>query len=285
MRMKSNEEKRIYRRLMRHGLSCILSFLLSLDLFVLFFVLSLQYGVFQTQTLYKAIDNSNYYNQLHETITKQANKVLTVSGIPESVLENVFTLDQISSDARESIDNGLAGTEQTLDLTEMRQTFRDNILSYAKENHISKVDEDSVNDLIDNILVEYEKVVSFPMASYFTKYQDIYQKYYQILLPLTLIVALIIGIVLIRMQHWKHRALRYLAYAISGATILLSLVPIYGYATRFYDKIQLSPSYLRDVIAQFIQCSLNTFLGVIFGGILLYVITIVTISIMKRRLK
>ena len=86
--------------------------------------------------------------------------------------------------------------------------------------------EEAVQALTDACIQSYQDAVSVP---YITEISHYVQKGYE-LARLTLIVLIVvivvIAAVLFFMHSWKHRALRYYIYALSGSALMIIMLPV-----------------------------------------------------------
>lgn len=274
----AEEKKRRKRnRKVKAVISYILTFLLSVFLFALLGLIGINIGIFNENIIFQKLNETNYYENIKTTIEDNIEAILLPSGIPSSVMNDVIKLDKVYLNSKTTIENLFAGKETTIDTTEMKSTFRKNLEEYMEENNITQFEDQGIEILAEEISKQYKSAMQFSFVKYFVKYKEMYQKVIKILIPILIVLILIMIIILFVMQKYKHKSLRYIAYADTATGLMLIIAPSILLISEFYKKINISPQYFYNFLVEYIKWDIQIFvyLGVACLGVLILLIPII----------
>lgn len=274
------------RKRIRRSLSLVLSYILSLVFFLLFVLIGIKAGVFNNNVILDRLNKSNYYHSIYETVLDNVESVLLPTGLNESVLNSVITMDMVYIGAKNTIEGTIRGEQVTQDTSGLENRLIKNIEDYAAENGIAYGTEQGQGliKLSKDIAFEYTRMMDFPFINYYVKYRSIYDKLFVILVPVLLVIAGFIIVMLLRMQRYKHRAVRYIEYSTLASTIMISLFPLYLLISGNYRKINVSPRYFYDFMVGYLKWDIEVFLYIGGIGLIISLSLLLLIGNLKRRI-
>lgn len=277
----SHRRKRRIRRLV----SLILSFLLALCITSFLVLVGCKVGVFNTSVLLSQLNKTNYYENISNAIRENVGDIVRPTGLPESVLEGVIDDDRVYLDAKATIEASLENKKYQVDMTYLEQTFTKNIDAYIRrENKLSNASTQAgLKKLLNEIKEEYIRLLDFPFIKYFVKYQAMYEKIFLPAAAGLLVVIIILCFVLIKMQRWAHRGIRYISYATLASAIMTGILPLIIQLSGAYKRINISPKYLYNLLMGVISSDLAVFLYLSLGCIFAFAGEMAAIKILKER--
>lgn len=261
------------KRQIKKIISYVLSFILSLCIAALLFLVGIKIGVFNSSIITSQLNKTNYYSELSDTMYDNAADLLRPTGLPEEVLEGVIDDNRMYIDAKNSIEAAFRGKEYTADTSYLEDAFKTNIQNYIEENNLeaNEETEEGLQTLTAQIVEEYNSLIEFPFVDYYIKYQAMYNKIFVYGIIIMLILILIICVALISMQHWAHRGVRYISYGVLAAAIMVCVAPLCIKISGVYKGLNISPRNMYNLLVAVIDQDINVFLylaafaGVIFG--------------------
>ncbi len=269
----------------RTSISFFLSFLLSIIIFLTAGVTGIYIGVFNESVILNQLNRSNYYEQVQKSIESRFISILLPTGLPDSVLDDVITLERVYINAKNYIEGNLKGQTVIINSKSMSNQFSQNLKNYMQEEKIEETEEISkgMEALVDSVEKEYTRLLEFPFINYYVKYKAIYKKIMAVTLPILIGVAVIIIATLLKMQRWKHKAVRYIAYADLAASFMLIVMPTILLLSGSYKRLHISPEYFYIFIMRYLQWDITVFLYLGALGIVLFIGLLTIIRYLKQK--
>ncbi len=274
------------RQRLRNGLSLTLAFILAMLMLCISVLFGVYVGVFNEDVILTQLNKSGYYEKVRDTIEDNLVSDLLPTGLPwQKILMNVVTLERVYIDAKQNIEAALHENVSTINESEIEATLKNNMEEYIANNKVEKTKEvnEGISELSTTLTKEYIRLLQFPFVKYFIKYKGIYEKLIKLFVPIILLLIAVIIITLIKMQYYKHRALRYIAYSCTAASIMLFLIPAYLLLSGIYRNIHIAPLYFYNFIVSYLRWDIIIFLYI--GAFWLAVLSGLLISIfyLKKR--
>ncbi len=197
------------------------------------------------------LEETNYYNKINENIKSNFEKYIYQSGLDESVIENIVTIEKIKKDTQIIISNIYDGVEQKVDTQEIKDKLNNNINQTLNQQNLNNSMKDSINTFVDHICNEYTDTMSH--FSYENKINETYikaMKYINIAKKIILIAIALDFILLIVLNFkriYKSGIFIGISCAISGS--ILIIINIF---TKTKIKIQ-TITVLNDAISEVIR--------------------------------
>ena len=138
----------------------ILKLLSSLILFLLILISPFLY-CFKTPTfLLKNLEQQNYSQKIYQKILDEMQNNIMPSGFDETILENLFTKEQVKIDLEQFIYNLYNEKEVEIDTIKIENQLRDNIHKYLEYNDLEIENNDSLETFIYQISSIYHEEIS-----------------------------------------------------------------------------------------------------------------------------
>lgn len=273
-------------KLMRKFICTTLTFLLSLCIVGLTVLIVIKYSCFSKGPFYNNLTSNDYYSSVQSLIYENTEALTLPTGLSLDVLHDVIDIYSIHKDVNGYIDAAFAGDKYIADTSTISYKLEQNIRAYLSKEQITPTEEQEQNitSYIDSITDEYTKGVQMPLINYYIQVKNLYNKIFIIgLIALFLLIA-IMTFSIIKMNHWLHRGIRYLAYSTLSSALMVTIFPAVILTSGFYKKINLSPEYFYNFAMSYIT---SLFKSLIYSGIslaILSVIFIILIQILKENL-
>ena len=259
--------------------SYIFSFFLALDLLLIALLFILNSGVFSERSLISALDGK-YYSYVQEYVESQANYYTLPTGINPDVLKGVFTLENIQINVNKCFTSAINNTEFKPDFTAERGKLLENVtasfaadgVTIAEGNEANAVAESYVNEIMEI----YKSALEIPGLSAIARVQDVYSKMFPIAVILLVVLAIALLVVLLRLHHFLHRGMRYVAYATGGAALMITVAPACLQVSGYFNGLNLQPQYFYYFCVSTISRLLRLCL---IGGAVFAVMTVVLVVI------
>ena len=268
----------------RNLLSYFFAFLLSVVFVILTALLIIRFGIF-SESRFLSVFDADYYQYTMDVIRTNAEYYVQPTGIDPSVLEDAFRTEDIEADIRGNVHAAFSGGEYTPDTTELARRLDSNLRAFFSANQIVPA-EGTIQDVIDEFTADiakiYAKSVTLPGLESIGLLRARYLRYDKLAIMGLLAAFLILLITIIRLHHYIHRSLRYVAYAAGSAALMLFIVPCGLYLSKFYVGFNFQPRYFYH----FMVCLVVRILqSLMLSGIFWLVVTIVLafIIFMRRR--
>jgi len=266
-------------------ISSLFAFLLTLLLVIFYVFVGLGLGTFNGKSIDRAIDESNYYNSVFDELRLDTEKLVTEVGLPTSVLTDAITLERVYISGRNYIETALVGGEEQIKLDKLHNQLTDNISQYLLTEKLtaSKELEQGISKVITTIETEYSSAIRLQMIHDVVDYKSQYFKLLKVFLPIIVALITILCYFLIRMQHYKHRGVRYITYALLASSLLILLTTLYLLLTKQYEVIKVTPDYYQHFISAYLRWDMMIFLYLAGIGLTISIALISFINYLKSK--
>lgn len=123
--------------------------------------------------VFRKLRASNYYNNIYEELNQNFENYIGPSGLEESVLENICTIDDIQTDTETILGNIYEGTSKKVDTSKIQERLRKNITASLEELKSSTQIQKNIDDFVEQISNEYINTISH------TDYEETINNAYQ----------------------------------------------------------------------------------------------------------
>lgn len=267
----------------RNLLSYFFAFLLSVIFVIITGLMIIRFGIF-SESRFLSVFDQDYYQYTMDVIRTNAEYYTAPTGIDNTVLEDAFNTEEIKADIKGNVHAAFTGGEYTPDTTEITRRLDSNLRAFFSANQIVPA-EGTIQNVIDEFTTDigeiYSDSVTLPGLESIGLLRARYMRYDKLALAALLAAALILIITIIRLHHYIHRSLRYIAYAAGGAALMLLIVPCGLYLSKFYVGFNFQPRYFYH----FMVCLVVRILqALMLGGIFwLVVAALLAVIIFIRR--
>jgi hypothetical protein len=252
---------------------------------MIFLLIGIYAGVFNDSVILDRLHKSNYYQSIHKIITDNVESIILPTGLEVSVLEDVITMDAVYIGSKNTIEGALKGNIVVSDTKAIENKLAENIKAYATEKGIvyGEEQEEGMASLCKAVAAEYSRMLDFPFIQYYTKYKAIYHKIFMVGVPSLLLMAAVIIGVLLGIQRFKHKGLRFVAYGLLASIIMITVLPMILLISGAYQKLNVSPRYFYDFMVSYLKWDITVFLYIGGVGFALFAGILLLINTLKRR--
>lgn len=123
--------------------------------------------------IFRKLRASDYYNSIYENLKSNFENYIGPSGLEESVLDNICTIDNIQTDTETILGNIYEGTNKKVDTSKVKERLKKNIENSLKDIETTPESQKNIDDFIEEISNEYINTISHTdyEESIYTTYQ------------------------------------------------------------------------------------------------------------------
>ncbi|WP_288657724.1 hypothetical protein [uncultured Enterococcus sp.] len=254
----------------------ILVFICSLSLFAIFVLGILKITLFNQNFMIRAVESSHY----GETITKEINHTIADVGrganISQKWLNQTVSESLVNDNIKQYIHSIYAGSTFQLEgEKQIEETVQSQLESYGKEKNYPRNAEfeTTVNKLKKVSIETVRRDIEIP---YFALYGKKIMAYTSTLNLLLIFAVAFFGILFSAIislnKPFFHLIIRYLAYVIGGAGLMVGALPTYLYVTRLIERLGIHSealylfltTYLKNFLFMFMKFGLFSILLSLF---------------------
>ncbi len=226
----------------------VLTFILSLCIVGVAISSLVRFTLLNGGFLSDTLNNSSYYTDLCDEITDDLMDIGDASGLDKSFFEGFVNEVFVREDVQDYINKFYKGEKLTVDSTHFDESLRSALDNYVRVNGIEKnYSQSGVNYFIKEATKIYVNNIEL-------KYFDMLQQLageYSSKLTLVMIVCLVVaaGICLLMLltNEWKHKAVRYIAYATGASALFMLCIPTAVYLSGALGKLTIISRSLGDM--------------------------------------
>ena len=246
---------------LRKIISFVLAFLLSLSLLGITALGCVKNGLFSTKTILTLMDEE-YCSAVRKETEDALSDYTIPTGIDTSVVEGVVTVSDVTTDVKGYIYAAFAGNEYKPNTTLMDERIKANVVKFFEENS-AELDDDT-EDIIDTFIAEldavYTRSIELRIISAVVKSNETFSGFYMPSLIALLILSLILGILCVRIHHYAHRGMRYVAYAAGGTALMSLIFPTILLASGRYKNLRFEPEHFYRLAVNYVKGFLMQFI-------------------------
>jgi flagellar biosynthesis protein FliQ len=263
----------------------LFSFFLALC-FVIFSVSVIARVVISEKSINRVIfRDSTYCELLMEEIGHRASDYTIPTGIDTKVTEQIFDINEIEKDVRESVHAAFIGSDYVPDTSALEKRVADKAYAfYEEQGEVTEETMEVIDAYASDIASLYSQSLKIVGLNYICQANKTYSKFFPAFLVLFIIALYFLGWMCMKLQDFPHRGLRYISYASGGAALLLFIAPYLLYQSKIYERINIVHYPLYYLATNYIKDSLFLFFIASAAMLVLTVLLIVIIAIMKKKL-
>ena len=281
----------------------LFAFIMTLLFLVLFISIGLGIGVFNSRSVIKGIDQSDYYSKAYNAINQKAERLLSEASLNEELLSDLITAGRVHVDGMNYVNAILNNKSQhisdiyqdvvshiTNDLYIQSDDSLNNNNSIGSNDWLTNMSIESddlsarIHELATAIEYEYKSEVELRFVDYLMIYKADYIKIMIILIPCTLLLIFFLTYLLIRMHKYRHRGIRYIAYAIIASSVLIIITASYWLLSKKYIDPTIVPDYYNQFISSYIKMGITVYVYIGILGIIIALALITLIGHMRNKI-
>ena len=141
-------------------LGYILAFIASIIVVCLIGLIVLKITVADKNYIKKELDNNKYYEKINKEILDKMEYYMASSGLPNDILEDIFTIEDIKNDVNSLIDNAYLGQKNVVNVEKVKKKINNNIDNYISDHEVKLTSESYLNSFVDKMVSFYEQEVN-----------------------------------------------------------------------------------------------------------------------------
>ena len=256
---------------LRSVVFCLLSFLLSMCLFLLAVCTIISFTVFSKDYIYGNMNSSFYFMDKSDELKVSLTDLGYASGLDEAFFEGFIDDLLISKDTADYLDTYYSFESGNADTEDFESLFNEQLTSYAKEKNVT-VNDDARKYLVKEAGKIYENTIEIPYFGSLLLYIKAGVQAMPFIIGGLVFLSAVIIFVFFKTNRWKHKAIRYTCYATSGTFLAIVLIPSYLYFSQVMSKINVSSRAFYNFI-QYTVANLELLFSM--GAILFLLISII----------
>lgn len=260
----------------------LLAFIMSVLMFLLSFAITLQATILNPDFLLDNMNSTNYFVEKHQEVVQKLTDLGNASGLDESFFDDLLSSVEIYDDTEIYFEEYYSGKSTVVDTTKFRQNFNSALDKYIEKNNIQNVDSESREYLVKNASRIYVSSVEVPFFSNVSTYILALKNVMPFVIAGLCVMIAVIVLIIVFTNSWKHRALKYLCYASSGATLTVGIIPALVFISGKIQQINISSRALYTV---FVQCanSVMISLSIVAAAFLIISLTLFFVHMNMRK--
>lgn len=279
--------KRKSKKRLKSIISTILSFLLAVLFTVGSVVCGIYVGFLSESRIVDALNYKDYYASVEATFYENAKDLTMPIGLPGSTVEGIVSSDTIYNDVKGYVVNSIQGKEYEFSTDELKSNLEKNVRAYFESQGLTMTSEQeaTIPEYTQMIADDYQETLKFPFVQYFAKAKELMKKITIAVSVVCVVLSVVIIWLLLGMQRWKHRSVRYIIYSAIAAAVMTGVPGIVSFATGFYKRINISTEYLYHAVTKYISNGIWVFIYFAIAWIAVAACLLVLIKFLKNNSK
>lgn len=267
--------------------SVICSFLLAMFITILLGSVALFFGFFNKSLTLEQINESGYYTKVYDELIVNLNTIGASQNVSEETIKKVFEEKRVYINGKQFIENSLYNKDTVVDVDKINEELQIAIAKdYAQKGIVVNEDiKDGIENAISDLDTEYIRMVRFQFVSYVRQYKNAVYKVLKLLLPIIFFLSLLLGFVLIKIQKYPHRGIRFLAMSVISAASINLILPIVALVNKWYDRINVTPEYYAKFLSSYFKSGICAFVYAGLFGVVVGVALVLLKQMLKNRIK
>ena len=224
------------------------------------------------------LEEANYYANIYTEIKSDFENYIYQSGLDESVLENIITVEDVTNDTKQIISNIYNGDNKKIDVTALKERLNKNIEESLKGQRINMSTQRAIDEFVNKIADQYIETMSH--TNFEKNINDIYTKVKEYVELGNKVIIVVIGIMVIAIlaiQYKKiFRNFALIGISFTGSGLFYIFVNMFVNSKIKIENIVILNDaisiVLRNVLTNIVN-TINQYGWIFFGiGIVLIVI-------------
>ena len=151
----------------------------------------------------KQLEEANYYANIYTEIKSDFENYIYQSGLDESVLENIITVEEVTQDTNQIIANIYNGDNKQIDVTALKERLNNNIKESLNGQRINSSTQKTITKFINKIAAQYIETMSHNNIE--KTIHDIYTKVKEYVELGKKVIIVAIGIIIIAILAIQYK--------------------------------------------------------------------------------
>ncbi len=271
---------------MKKLISYILTFLLVIVLIALVLIACIKEKVLNIDNILQIFDNVNFYENTYKTLNENFSNYIEQSGLDESVIKDIITVEDIKTEIRNCIESIYNNTKYTINKEDIEKRLNENINNYLEENHrkLNSSEENAVSTFVSKISSVYASEV-FPI-DLISKININLKKISNIvdIANISLYVSVVVLLLLLIIINIKNimKVLNYIGVSLLSSGIVLYAPKIFIDYKLHINDINIYNRNISDIIINIINDILNYFSKIPIIFIVIAIVLLFVANLLKK---
>ena len=254
-----------------------LEFILTILTFITIILLILKTTILNNTYLKNKLMEINYYDELYLDIKNDFDNYIMQSGFDISIVDNLFTKDDLKKIINNNVDNFYRGKKIEVDTSNIKNKLENNIDNYLNSNNIRVNDKSNVDLFVKEITNIYRDRILIN-----EKFANLSSKFYQInnLINVSIIGLLVIEMLLFIITKFIFKKIT-LTIPILSSTLLLILFYFLILKKINIEYIIFWNSYISNLIKNIFFDILTIVKYLVIIGIVVEIVKLIIIGVKK----
>lgn len=266
----------------------ILEIILMIAISAILIINLISSTVLNKQYVLAKFEEIDYYNKIYEYAESNFEKYIYQSGLDESVMQNLITVEQVKQDTQNIIDNIYDNASKSISTEELKKNLRANIENSVDKN--STIKQSALDSFVNTIAEEYKDSVSH------TKYEQkinsglVKISEYIAKLKNICLIAIIIAVVLIGLLNIKtiHKFITNIGVSILASGMFFMFTNIFinlkiGIKNITVLNVSIS-EVLRNILQEFLSMIMKYGIIMLVTGIVAIVVSILIHNLKNKKI-
>jgi len=242
----------------------LLQFLKSINLVIVIAIIILESTILNYKYINKQMEHTKYFELLYNDIYDQMDDILIPSGFDNSILDNTFTIEEISKIEQKVIHDFYKNINYKGNSDVFQERLNNNIDEYLKTRHLEVEDKKDLDNLVKELANVYENNLYYNdylnnSRSSFNKVKELFN------IVLTISILLLIILIIVTRATQQDRDKLSITLVTNG--IIFAITYIYLQTKLSIENLFLYSKGLSALITR------------VFDNILLIILLVAIISI------
>lgn len=229
----------------------VLSFFLTLVLFLLSVFMVLKTTIFSKEYMYGVMNSSGYYAMVKTELIAELQSLGKASGFDDEFSEKFVNSLDIQDSVEKYISSFYSGESTLVDTISFKQQLYKAIDQYIIDKNYSNVSNDSIDYFVNSAADIYINQISIPFFSTIANYIYKASPYITIIILVLFAAALAIMAIIFFTNKYRHRRFRYLCYGLSGACLTTVVIPCFVFLSGKIPQINISTCSLYNLFVNY----------------------------------
>lgn len=229
----------------------VLSFFLTLVLFLLSVFMVLKTTIFSKEYMYGVMNSSGYYAMVKTELIAELQSLGKASGFDDEFSEKFVNSLDIQDSVEKYISSFYSGESTLVDTISFKHQLYKAIDQYIIDKNYSNVSNDSIDYFVNSAADIYINQISIPFFSTIANYIYKASPYITIIILVLFAAALAIMAIIFFTNKYRHRRFRYLCYGLSGACLTIAVIPCFVFLSGKIPQINISTRSLYNLFVNY----------------------------------
>lgn len=235
---------------LKKSIAMLFSFFLAFFLFAFTLLCVTRITLMNPSYILSSMNSIEFYENAITELNQSIRQNARPAGFPVELFDNYLDVEDVNVSMQNYIKDGFNGDFKEMSTADFEMKLSDTMNSYIREEgiQVNKSTQTGIDSFVRANVENYHHFLEFPFLKYYVQGYELYSKIFLLGAPVVALLSLIMGFALFRIHNSRRKKKRMYAYSLIGSGLLCSVLPLYLLGTKFFERIQLSPQYLYNLV-------------------------------------